>query len=391
MKQKKPHSDKYVVGRSLSTGAYSSPPAVPQPAAVNPEQPPIEKVHKKRSIKKIILIIITLLLIPVLIIGIWDATNLSRASKKMFDNGNLLAALMPTSLEGTERDRVNILVVGYSADDPGHAGANLTDSIMVVSLSTKNKTGYMLSIPRDLYVAIPDYGRAKINEAYQRGETNGFSESGYPAGGIGLLEKTISNSLEIPIDYYAIINYAAVRDTTDALGGITVNIQSTDPRGIYDPNFKPQEGGPLKLANGPQTVDGQTALRLSRARGSTAGAYGLAQSDFDRTKNQQQVLLGMKQALGPSVILDPRKNNDVLDAIASNVKTDIEINEVIPLYRLFNGVPEGQLQSVNLRDFNKQNLLASYTTPTGQSALIPAAGVNDYSDIQAAITQLNRQ
>src|SRR5690606_41148422 len=66
----------------------------------------------------------------------------------------------------------------------------------------------------------------------------------------------------VEIHNYAIFDYAAVRDIVDALGGITVDIKSPDERGIYDPNFQPQEGGPLQLPNGPQKIDGQTALRL---------------------------------------------------------------------------------------------------------------------------------
>src|SRR5665213_1561264 len=97
-------------------------------------------------------------------------------------------------------------------------------SIILLSMNTTSKTGYMLSIPRDLYVNIPGFGYAKINEAYQD-------------GGIGLLEQVVSSDFQVPIDYYALINYASVRDTVNALGGITVNIASQDPRGLYDPNI----------------------------------------------------------------------------------------------------------------------------------------------------------
>jgi LCP family protein required for cell wall assembly len=296
---------------------------------------------------------------------------------------------MPTSLSGSERERVNVLVVGYSADDPGHEGANLTDSILLLSMSTNGKNSYMLNIPRDLYVTIPDSGRAKINEAYQRGESESFSEPGLPAGGIGLLEKTVSESLGVTIDYYALVNYAAVRSTADAVGGITVNIQSSDPRGIYDPNFQPHEGGPLKLANGPQKIDGQTALRLTRARGA-AGGYGFALSDFDRSKNQQEVFRAIKESMTTKLLLNPQKNGKVLDAVATNVRTDVEISEVLPLYRLFKGIPSAELDTISLRDINKQNLIKGYTTPSGQSALIPSAGRNDFSDIQSAIDELNQ-
>jgi LCP family protein required for cell wall assembly len=260
-------------------------------------------------------------------------------------------------------------------DDPGHQGASLTDSIMLLSMSTTTHTGYMLSIPRDLYVKIPGYGAAKINEAYKD-------------GGMALLEQIIETNFQTHVDYSALLNYTAVRDSVNALGGATVNIQSPDPRGLYDPNISPADGGPLKLANGPQTVDGQTALNLTRARGDAYGSYGFPRADFDRTEHQREVFAAMKGKLTWHLILDPRKNGEVFDAFANNVKTDVTLGAVRPLYQLFNSIPDSQLQSVSLNNFNGKNLLAS--TYYEGSTLSPAAGVNDYSDIVQALSQLNQ-
>ncbi len=386
MTQTEPPKDKYTVGKTLYGGAYR-----PVAIAANPLAPPVEKQPSRIAarVKLGLILLLIIILIPFSIFVTWNYKNYSAASKKMFGSGNLFSALVPSSAAGAERGRTNILIVGYSADDPGHAGAKLTDSLMIVSLGAEGKQSYMLSIPRDLYVEIPDYGRAKINEAYQNGENDEFSESGLPSGGIGLLQKTITKNLGVPVDYYAVVNYAAVRDTTDALGGITVNIQSTDPRGIHDPNFKPEEGGPLTLANGPQKIDGATALRLTRARGA-AGGYGLALSDFDRTKNQQAVIAGIKNGISTNLLINPMKNEAILNAGANNITTNIELNEMLPLYKLFSKIPTEQLKPVSLRDFNGENLLSGFVTSSGQSALVPAAGVRDFSEIQEAISKLNK-
>jgi anionic cell wall polymer biosynthesis LytR-Cps2A-Psr (LCP) family protein len=173
------------------------------------------------------------------------------------------------------------------------------------------------------------------------------------------------------------------------LHGITVTIKSTDPRGIYDPNFRPREGGPLKLKNGKQKIDGKTALRLTRARGETYGSYGLALSDFDRTKNQRAVIKGIKDKINTKLLIDPHRNKPLLDAIANNIKTDLKLNNVLPLYRVWNSIPDKELKSVGLRN-SKKSLVTGYTTPTGQSALIPNGGVSDYSEIRALIKKLNQ-
>lgn len=345
--------------------------------------------EKKRwfTWKKGVLLFILLLLTPFLVIGIWDLKNFSNATSKLFGTGNAFGILAQTPPQQTD-GRTNILLVGYSADDPDHGGATLTDSIMILSLDKDKKSGYMLSIPRDLYVDIPGEGYAKINEAFQDGERSNFNEAGLPEGGIGLLQKTVSQVTGLEIHNYAIINYTAVRDIVDALGGVTVNIQSPDPRGIYDPNFQPHEGGPLELGNGPQPVDGQTALRLTRARGATYGSYGFPESDFNRTQNQQLVLNAIKAELNWKLVLDPRTNGKIFSAVGNNIQTDVKLSEVIPLYRMFTSVPSDQLKSITLNNINDVNLLRGYTTRHGQSALIPAAGIDNYEDIQASIKDL---
>ena len=349
-------------------------PVISGAAAIEPK--PILPVAKQKSFawKQALVVFVILSFIAVLFVGVWDWQNFSSATNKLFGTPNFFS-LLNTSSVGGPNDRVNILLVGYSADDPGHAGANLTDSIMILSLDKQTKTGYMLSVPRDLYVNIPGYGHAKINEAYQD-------------GGMSLLEKVISDSLGIQVQRYAIFDYAAVKQIVDALGGITVTIKSPDPRGIYDPNFKPQEGGPLKLANGLQKLDGQTALRLTRARGSTYGSYGFPQSDFNRTKDQQLVLTSIKSKLSWTLVLDPRTNGRIFTAIANNVKTDVDISEVLPLYRLFNSVPTSSLQTVALNNINGVNLLRGYTTPNGEAALIPTSGIDRFGQIQETLSQL---
>jgi polyisoprenyl-teichoic acid--peptidoglycan teichoic acid transferase len=226
-------------------------------------------------------------------------------------------------------------------------------------------------------VNIPGDGYGKINEAYQD-------------GGINRLERIVTTDFQIPVDYYAIINYASVRDTVNALGGITVNIQSQDPRGLYDPNISPADGGPLKLADGSQVLDGQTALNLTRARGDAYGSYGFAQADFDRTQHQREVLTAIKQKLSWKLILNPRKNIQILDAAADNIKTDVTAGEARPLFGLFNSIPSSNLKSLSLRSLNGKNYLSDYTTLYGQSALVPSAGIDDYSEIRNALSSLNR-
>src|SRR3989344_9360697 len=112
----------------------------------------------KRPLWKRLLVSFLLALLAFFIfIGSWDAINISRASSQIFGSGNLLSLIAGTDAK-SQNGRINLLLVGYSIDDPGHPGATLTDSLLLLSMSSKTHSGYMLSIPRDLYVKIPGFG-----------------------------------------------------------------------------------------------------------------------------------------------------------------------------------------------------------------------------------------
>lgn len=297
---------------------------------------------------------------------------------------NIWSLFGNSKLKGEDRGRVNILLAGDSSDDPGHAGASLTDSIMLVSINTKDNTAFMLSIPRDLYVNIPNDGYAKINAVAQAGDQQKFSQAGYPDGGMGMLESVVSAKLDIPIDYYALINYTAFRDGVNAVGGVTVNIKSQDPRGLFDSNTK------VRLPLGPAELNGQQALDLARSRGDGYGSYGFWRADFDRTTNQRMLLLALKnKAASAAVLANPIKVGQLFDAAGNNVKTDLSLGNLKRLYSISKKIDDGKVASVGLNDVDGKNLLRSYTGYGGQSALIPAAGINSYEDIQAYVAKLS--
>lgn len=340
---------------------------------------------QRRITKKRILLVFVLL---IALLGLWLGGKFLYNTAKIF-KGNIFSALTTTKLKGEDSGRVNILLAGNSADDPHHDGAALTDSIMILSIDTKDSTAFMLSIPRDLWVNIPGYGHHKINEAYVDGQNDKFSQSGYPAGGMGLLEKVIKNNLGITSNYDALINYNAFRQAVDAVGGIDVTITSSDTRGLYDPNIARADGGPLRLTNGVHHLDGRAALNLARARGDSYYSYGFPASDFDRTNHQREMLLALKSKIfSTGVIANPVKLSSLMDALGNNVSTDLQLSEVRRLSDLGKKIGNNNIKSISLNNADGKNLLANYTSNSGESALIPAAGVDDFSAIQQFLKKL---
>ena len=344
------------------------------------------RFKSKFTKKRVILTLVALILLAV---G-WFGWKVVYNAQRLF-GGNVFSALTSEKLDGESTGRVNILLAGNSADDAGHQGGLLTDSIMILSISTKDKTGYMLSIPRDLYVEMPGGGHQKINAVYPTGEKQEFSESGYADGGMGLLQKTIKEDLGISTQYYALVNYNALRDAVNSVGGVDITIQSTDKRGLYDPSKDYTTGGKMvKLTNGWHHLSGQQALNLARARGDAYGSYGFAGSDFTRTEHQRQLILALRsKATSAGVLTNPIKLGNLFDSVGNNVETSMSLGNVRRLYEITKDVQGAGIKSVGLNDADGENLLANYRNARGESALIPAAGLDDYSDIRKYLQRIS--
>ncbi len=314
--------------------------------------------------------------------GAWFGFKVYRDVAKLTGNKNpfaLLGVFHPVPLKN-QGGRVNILVAANSSDDPGHNGANLTDSIMVLSVNTSNNTALMLSVPRDLWVDIPGNGYSKINAAY-------------PDGGMDLLQQVVQDKLGMTIDYQALVNYGAFKDLVNAVGGITITIKSSDPRGIYDPSLDYTTRNCCALAkypNGPVTLNGKQALNLARARGDGYGSYGFPASDDDRTMHQRQMLMAVKdKASQANVIANPFKVSALVDAVGNNVKTNLQLDEVETLYTYMKKINDNNIASYNVNSLKGPGTtMLQNASMDGQSVYIPAAGLDDFSEIQAQIRRI---
>lgn len=357
-------------------------------STIEPLQNKRPKKHRKwRWTKKRI---IFACLLPFLLIGLWLGIKFGFNLSRIFD-GNIFNVFTTTRLKGEDQGRVNILLAGNSADDPGHNGGELTDSIMILSLDTKNNRAFLLSVPRDLYVPIPGNGSAKINAAYVHGKQQKFKESGYPEGGMGMLEKTIETNLGVKSQYYALVNYSALREAVNAVGGVAVTINSGSACGLNDPSIDWKTHKPLvdHLSNGTHSLNGDQALGLARARGDAPGSCGYAKSDFTRTENQRLLLLALKNKIfSTGVLANPIKVSKLFDSFGRNVKTDMQLSEVRRLNDLMKQVDSNKIKSYGLDNLNGKNYLTSYRTANGQAALVPAAGPEDFTDIQQALRRL---
>ncbi|WP_332762549.1 LCP family protein [Pseudarthrobacter sp.] len=168
---------------------------------------------------------------------------------------------------------MNILVIGSDSranarEQAAHTAAtgesqdHRADTLMLVHIPADRRSVHVVSLMRDLYINIPDYGYAKINTSLQ-------------VGGIPLATRTVESLMGTHIDHTVMLDFHGFKTLTDGLGGIDVNVtvpfQSThETQHVFTP--------------GVNHLDGQAALEFVRER------YAFVDGDFQRVRNQQTFL-----------------------------------------------------------------------------------------------------
>jgi polyisoprenyl-teichoic acid--peptidoglycan teichoic acid transferase len=355
--------------------------------AIDESTPP--KRPKKRQFGKIVKRLAIVVVLIGLSAGVYTLVNIVLRTSQVF-HGNILNVFENKPLKTDENGLTNILLFGTSEDDPSHiaeqSGTQLTDSIMIVSVDQKAKTAAMVSIPRDLWVK---YGTAcsagyegKINAAYQCGLGNSENVD----AGAAKLGEMISNTIGVQPQYYAKVGYKALKDSVDAVGGITVKIDSDDPRGVYDPNFDWQCAHRchlVKWPNGDQQLDGEHALALARSR-NAAGGYGLGGGNFDREQYQQKIIVAIKdKATTSGTLANPVTINKLIDTIGTNVKTSFDASEIRTMTGLLKDIDVANIRQVSLIDEAKP--MVTTGNVGGQSVVRPVAGLYSYGQMTAFV------
>jgi anionic cell wall polymer biosynthesis LytR-Cps2A-Psr (LCP) family protein len=326
----------------------------------------------KSKLRRIIKWVAILLVIAILGVAGYFVYKSLNAGSQIF-KGSILDIIQNKPLKQDENGRSNILVLGTSQDDPGHEAGYLTDSIMIISVDQKNKNAYMISIPRDMEV---QYGQGcmsgyqgKINVYYScvgGGTDNIDSER----AALAKEASFIGGITGMDIQYGVNVNYTVMRELVNAVGGITVTIESRDPKGQMDSNFDwkcgvgdrkvsraevlrrcPPNGHFIDYPNGPVTLDAEHALYLAQARGDSVPTYGFEQSNFDREKNQQKIVKAIREkALSAGVLTDFGKVSGIIDALGNNLRTTFESSEVRTLVSLAKDIKDSDIQSIVLND-----------------------------------------
>ena len=313
---------------------------------------PKKKTSKGKIVKRIIIILI---LVIIGVVG-YLAVKAFLAGGKVF-NGNPLDILTTkTRLSEDENGRTNILIFGTS-------GYTMEESAWDGDCPSLGTT------------------TGKLNEVFYCAYAPNQDEK---AGAANLMAK-VGEILGLDIQYYIHADWTALVQAVDAVGGVDVTIESTDPRGIYDSSTG------IKYANGEVAhLNGEKALALARARNHNYGDYGLAGGNYDREKNQQKILAALQQkAMSAGTLLNPVAVSNLIDSLGNNLITDFDTGHVQTLADIASNVRMDQIKQLPFvgRDDGGPDLIGSYAPNGTYLGEAPLAGVYDYSEIQSYIAQ----
>ncbi|MEX0881634.1 MAG: LCP family protein [Candidatus Saccharimonadales bacterium] len=327
----------------------------------------IRRARLRKTLKRVSFGLLAVLIVTAGLIGY----KFYNTQRQVLSGGGHAPAVcdgdVPISVLKKEGDgRVNILLLGIGSE------GLLTDTIMIASLDPITDKMELLSIPRDLWVNIPNNGQEKINAAYEYGWKASTAKDQFEKkrAGVALMDKVLENVTGVTIHYHAVFDFAAFKQIVDALGGITVNVPET----LYDPTIAWENHyNPVIATKGVQQFDGARALLYAKSRQTS--------SDFARAERQRLLLVAIKdKALSLGTFSNPLKIVQLMNSLGRNIYSDFDTQSIKCLY-----TQTSQVQSYNIKSLDlvkpPNDLLV--TGPLyGRSIVRPKAGLFDYSQIQ---------
>lgn len=200
-------------------------------------------------------------------------------------------------------------------------GVQNTDTLILIRIPNDGGPAVGISIPRDSYVDIPDYGQHKINSAYARAKNSAMTQlrddgvsddaelqvKSNQVGAKKLIE-TVQDLTGATIDHYAEVNLLGFYDITNAIGGIDVCLNAPVKDKYSGANFQA----------GAQTLSGAAALAFVRQR------HGLPNGDLDRIKRQQVFMSGMASKVLSGDMLAP--GSDTFDKLQTAIQKSVVLD-----------------------------------------------------------------
>jgi LCP family protein required for cell wall assembly len=268
---------------------------------------------------------------------------------------------VPTPVDFVDRrgqDLMNIVLLGNDGELT-EDGFIRTDTMIIVSINRTAGTVSMLGLPRDLLVYIPGWTMQRLNLAYIRGQSVGWTD-----GGFGLLRQTILYNFGINVHYYAMVNLTGLRAIVDAVGGVEVSvdcaIQNLPLIGADVPAAAQvvNEDGERLLPVGVYQMSGGEALWYARARDYTI--------EFDRQRRQMQLLRAIWRKARDAGLLTNAPT--LWNEMQPYLETNLTFEDLVGLLPLALTLDPSGIENFNLRRLYHTT---PWQTPDGDRVQLP--------------------
>ena len=267
-----------------------------------------EKVKKTSRVIKIITIALLIILALIVIAGIAGVFYVKNKLSKIN-----YVDLEPSDIEINEGVKLtgyrNIAIFGVDSRADRYDDSR-SDCIIIASINQETNDVKLISVYRDTYVNIDGHGLDKITHAYAY-------------GGAELAINTLNKNLDLDITEFVTVNFGAVVDIIDAIGGVTINIESAELNYInsYIANIDSIEGTTTEkiTKTGSQTLNGVQALAYSRIRYTSGG-------DYKRAERMRDVIIAAFEKVKTKSLTEI---NRLIDILLPEVYTNISSNEIV--------------------------------------------------------------
>ncbi len=272
------------------------------------------KEKKKRKGLKVfgitVLVLIVILLAIIGAIAIFINSKIGMMQQVELDEADLgISEQAQENLSGYR----NIALFAVDSRDDNLEKGNRSDGIIIASINNNTKEIKLISVYRDTYVQIEGHGLDKITHAYSYGSAP-------------LAVKTLNTNLDLNITEFATVNFDAVAEAVDALGGVTINIESQSElnylNSYIDETARVTGKSNAKVTStGKQNLNGVQAVAYARIRYTSGG-------DYKRTERMRTVLEAMLTKLKTKNISEI---NNFVDTILPEVYTNITAGDIFGL------------------------------------------------------------
>lgn len=271
---------------------------------------------KKNSALKIIgIIFLVILIILVILAGAAVGFVYSKLGKMNVENIDETAIGISEETQERLSGYRNIALLGIDSREDDYGLGNRSDCIIIASLNQETNDIKLISVYRDTYMQVEHNGKQILDKVTHA----------YSYGGAQNTLKALNTNLDLNITEYVTVNFDAVIAAVDAMGGVTIDIDSSELKYINQYIDGTSQSSGIKSKHitktGKQTLDGVQAVAYSRIRYTEGG-------DYKRTERMRTVIEAM---LSKAKTLSIGQLNNLVDTILPRVSTNITGTEILAL------------------------------------------------------------